>query len=153
MRSNNAGLVLLAQSVTDFDKTVLPTLLGSVGCRALFGGSSPEDAETFSALWGTEQRTEITRTTGASTTWGTTQSSSNSTNTDQFGTPTGHSTSESVAHSSGGARNASQTRRVVETAIWSPGELVNQIPPRHCILSLASSTGVRTPPLLVNTTQ
>ena len=153
VRSNNAGLVLLAQSITDFDEAILPTLLGSVGCRALFGGSSPEDAETFSAIWGTEQRADITYSSSQGTTWGTSHGySSGTTTSGGFLSDEGasHSEGTSVTNSSGGSASNGMTRRMVETAIWSPGELVNQIFPRHCILSLASSTGERTPPLMVN---
>ena len=155
VRSNNDGLVLLVQSLTGFDEEILPTSPGSVGCRALFGGSSPEDAKIFSDLWGTEQRADVTYSVSRSSTWSTSVSISESTSYESgplgFGqVPTGTSTGSTVGHSSGGGVSAGQSKRMVETAIWSPGELVNQIPPRHCILSLSSSTGARTPPLMID---
>ena len=154
VRSNNAGLVLLAQSLTDFDKLILPTLLGSVGCRALFGNISPEDAKMFSAIWGTEQRADISYSSSQGSSSGMSSGQSNGVSSSGGGwfsdDKTTHSESSSVTQSFGASTNNGMTRRMVETAIWSPGELVNQIPPRHCILSLASSTGERTPPLMVN---
>jgi hypothetical protein len=154
VRSNNAGLVLLAQSLTDFDKLILPTLLGSVGCKALFGNISPEDAETFSAIWGTEQRADISHSSSQGSSSGMSYGQSSGVSSSGGGWFSGdrttHSESSSVTQSFGASTNNGMTRRMVETAIWSPGELVNQIPPRHCILSVASSTGERTPPLMVN---
>lgn len=38
----------------------------------------------------------------------------------------------------------------VERDLWSPSEIVNDVPPGHCLVSLARPNGERTPPVLVN---
>jgi hypothetical protein len=40
--------------------------------------------------------------------------------------------------------------RKVERPLWSPAEIINDIPPGHALVSLARSDGHRTPPVLVN---
>lgn len=129
VRSNNAGLTLLAQSLGDFPPDLLDTIMGSAGCRALFGGTGPRDAEYFSKLWGSEEISDLSHST--SRTMSVTE------------TPLGEPVlRESVQYGT--------TVRHVERAIWSPGEIVNSIPAGHCITSVATSNGHRSPPLLVN---
>ena len=60
LRSNNAGLVLLTQTMTDFPPDVRATVFGSTGCKAVFGGIDPADADIFSRWFGDQYVTETT---------------------------------------------------------------------------------------------
>lgn len=66
LRSTNAGLVLLTQSLADFPPELLPTIFGSTGCKAVFGGVDPETAEYFSKWFGEEWITDATVSRGQS---------------------------------------------------------------------------------------
>ena len=40
--------------------------------------------------------------------------------------------------------------RAVERYVWSPSEIINEVPTGHALISLATPDGIRTPPILVN---
>ncbi len=68
MRSGNAGLVLLAQSLAEFPPDVAHAVFASAGCRAVLGGLHPADADLFSTAWGESTRYETTVSYSESTT-------------------------------------------------------------------------------------
>lgn len=124
LRSHNAGLVLLTQSLADFPPGVRDTVFGSAGCKAVFGGVDPADAERFSTWFGEKQTPETVRTRGRQVTLG----------------PSGYTCGES---------RATSIRRI-ERARWSVSDIITGIPAGHSLVSLARSTGQRVGPVLVN---
>jgi hypothetical protein len=138
VRSNNAGMLLLAQSITDYQPSVLQTLLGSVGCRAVFNGVSADDADMFARMWGTEQREDVTNSVSYSTSRSETSTVGGST-THVPGwpdDPTSETSSWSTGETVSTGISVGRSTRNVETDIWSPGEIVNAIPVWHCIVSV-----------------
>lgn len=130
VRSNNAGLVLLTQSLGDFPDELLPTVFTSAGGKFVFPGIDPDGAEQFSRFWGEQEVSEFTRT----------RTRSASTSYDNWNLPTGRTKSQSI-----GVQHSKRME-----ALWSPGELSAEIPLGHCVAQLSRSNGVRTPPVLVN---
>jgi Zn-dependent protease with chaperone function len=128
LRSHNAGLVLLSQTVSDFPPTVRATVFGSVGGKAVFGGIDPADAELFSAWFGTTWVPEVTR------------------NRSEHASIT--ESSSKVTTGIGQGRGTSM--RLVERPVWSPSDLITGVPPGHCVVAVSRSTGERSGPLLVN---
>ena len=49
---------------------------------------------------------------------------------------------------SSGRRSVST--RPVERYVWSPSEIINEIPTGHALVSLSTAEGFRTPPVLVD---
>ncbi|MCI0689141.1 MAG: M48 family metalloprotease [Sporichthyaceae bacterium] len=151
LRSRNAGLVLLTQSLGDFSETLRSTVFGSTGCKAVFAGVDPRDAQYFADYWGTQWVEEITRTatSGQSRTRG-----SGYVTTSQSADPVGWDDrrisqvpdrlSQTVSYSEGIAA------KEVERYVWSPSDIINAIPPGHAVVSLARPDGIRVPPTLVN---
>lgn len=130
VRSNNAGLVLLTQSLGDFPIDLKRTIVGSVGCKAVFGGIDPEDASVFSEMFGEDTYVEPSFTTGRS------ESSML-----QFE----RQPPERVT------RSNSMTLRPVTRARWSSSDLMTGLPQGRMVISLASSRGERVGPILVDT--
>ncbi|HKE52577.1 MAG TPA: M48 family metalloprotease, partial [Actinomycetes bacterium] len=152
LRSRNAGLVLLTQSLGDFAENLRSTIFGSTGCKTVFGGVDPRDAQYFADYWGTQWVEEVTRSasTGRSGTaaagYRTASQPADPVGTDQSQRYTyvpGRS-SQTTSHSEG------STTRDVERYVWSPSEIINAIPPGHALVSLARPDGIRVPPTLVN---
>jgi hypothetical protein len=130
LRSNNAGLVLLSQTMSDFPIEVRATVFGSTGCKAVFGGIDPEDADIFSRWFGDQYITETTIS----------RSSQAGQRYNQFGLPDGRSQSES----------AGVSMRRVERARWTVSDIITGVPAGHALVSLARSNGTRVGPVLVN---
>lgn len=130
VRAHNAGLVLLTQTLSEFRPDVRPTVFGSTGCKAVFAGVDPADAQAFSAWFGEHYVTEITRSRGQQA----------SQRYDGTHAPAGHNQSES----------RSISIRQVERPRWSPSDIITAIPAGHAVISLARSTGQRAGPVLVN---
>jgi hypothetical protein len=130
LRSNNAGLVLLSQTMSDFPIEVRATVFGSTGCKAVFGGIDPQDADVFSRWFGDQYVTETTINRGAQS----------GTQYNQFGMPAGRSEGQSSGFS---------VRRV-ERARWTVSDIVTGVPAGHALVSLARSNGARVGPVLVN---
>jgi hypothetical protein len=130
VRSNNAGLVLLGQSLSEFPPELERTMFGGTGCKAVFGGMHPADADVFSAFWGEQARFETT----VSYTESATQPS------DMWGRSTG-----SVKTS---GRGMSVKR--VDQPRWSVSDLITQVAPGQCVISLTRSDGRRVGPVLVD---
>jgi hypothetical protein len=130
LRSNNAGLVLLSQTMSDFPIEVRATVFGSTGCKAVFGGIDPEDADIFSRWFGDQYITETTIS----------RSSQAGQRYNQFGLPDGRSQSES----------AGVSVRRVERARWTVSDIITRVPAGHALVSLARSNGTRVGPVLVN---
>ena len=130
LRSNNAGLVLLSQSMSDFPAEVRPTIFGSTGCKAVFGGIDPQDAEIFSRWFGDQyvSQTTINR------------SATSGSQFNQFGRPGGTSQSETTGFS---------VQRI-ERARWTVSDIITGVPAGQALISLARSNGVRVGPVLVN---
>ncbi|UJW36928.1 TraM recognition domain-containing protein (plasmid) [Saccharothrix sp. AJ9571] len=147
LRSRNAGLMLLTQSLADLPVDLRDPIFGSANCKAVFGGVNPVDARYLADYWGTEWVDDSTQTRSFS--HGTSASSSG---TARSTSDTGHTTftyaGDTEGHSSN--RGESTTVRQVERHRWSPSDIINQIPAGHGVLSLARPDGVRIPPILVN---
>jgi len=130
VRSNNAGLVLLAQSLGDLPPELERTIFGGAGCKAVFGGGHPADAELFSAFWGEQARYE------------TTVSFSES-----------RSARASAWESDPGAQQTSGRSlsvKRVDQPRWSVSDLVTQVAPGQCVVSLTRSDGQRVGPVLID---
>jgi hypothetical protein len=130
LRSNNAGLVLLSQTMSDFPIEVRATVFGSTGCKAVFGGIDPMDADVFSKWFGDQYINETTIN----------RSASQGVQYNQFGQPGGSSQSETTGYS---------VRRV-ERARWTVSDIITGVPAGHALISLARSNGTRVGPVLVN---
>ncbi|MEV6270626.1 TraM recognition domain-containing protein [Kribbella sp. NPDC051936] len=130
LRSNNAGLVLLTQTMTDFPPEVRATVFGSTGCKAVFGGIDPVDAEVFSRWFGEQYVTETTIN----------RSATSGVRYDEYGSASGRTESQTAGYSA----------RRVERARWTVSDIITGVPAGHALVSLARSNGVRVGPVLVN---
>ncbi|TDO69467.1 TraM-binding TraD/TraG-like protein [Kribbella sp. VKM Ac-2571] len=130
LRSNNAGLVLLTQTMTDFPPDVRATVFGSTGCKAVFGGIDPADADVFSRWFGDQYVTETTIN----------RSATSGVRYDQYGSADGRTESQTAGYSA----------RRIERARWSVSDIITGVPPGHALISLARSNGARVGPVLVN---
>jgi len=152
LRSRNAGLVLLTQSLGDFAENLRSTIFGSTGCKAVFAGLDPRDAQYFADYWGTQWVEEVTR--SASSAESRTAASSYLT-TSQTGDSLGADDSRRFTYVPGRSSQTTgfqdgMTAKEVERYVWSPSEIINAIPPGHALISLARPDGIRVPPTLVN---
>ncbi|MGW7682770.1 type IV secretory system conjugative DNA transfer family protein [Kribbella sp. NPDC054772] len=130
LRSNNAGLVLLSQTMSDFPPEVRATVFGSTGCKAVFGGIDPHDADVFSRWFGEQYVTETTIN----------RSATSGVQYDQFGSVGGRSESRTSGYSA----------RRVERARWTVSDIITGVPTGHALVSLARSNGVRVGPVLID---
>jgi hypothetical protein len=130
LRSNNAGLVLLSQTMSDFPIEVRATVFGSTGCKAVFGGIDPQDADVFSRWFGDQYVNETTIS----------RSAQSGTQYNQRGMPDGRSNSQTSGYSI----------RRVERARWTVSDIITGVPAGHALISLARSNGTRVGPVLVN---
>jgi hypothetical protein len=130
LRSNNAGLVLLSQTMSDFPIEVRATIFGSTGCKAVFGGIDPQDADVFSKWFGDQYINETTIS----------RSAQQGTQYNQRGMPDGRSHSQTSGYSI----------RRVERARWTVSDIITGVPAGHALLSLSRSNGARVGPVLVN---
>jgi hypothetical protein len=142
-RAANAGIVLLAQSLSQFPEHLRSAVFTGTGCKAVFAGIEPNDARHFADFWGTAWAAETTVTTGSST----------STGTGHSATPGGKK-EKSVIQSITGTQSVeyrhSVSTRAVERYVWSPSDIINEVPTGHALVSLTTPDGVRIPPVLVN---
>lgn len=153
-RAANAGLILLAQSMREFPEDLRATVFANTGCKAVFAGIDPQDAAYIADFWGKQWVAETTVTTGQE-------------NTTRTGTITGPPERARTVKSMGrnakkpgqllaltGGSSVAQQRSVstrpVERYVWSPSEIINEIPTGHALVSLATAEGFRTPPVLVD---
>ncbi|MFD0631126.1 helicase HerA domain-containing protein [Catenulispora yoronensis] len=153
-RAANAGLILLAQSMREFPEDLRATVFANTGCKAVFAGIDPQDAAYIADFWGKQWVPETTVTTGQE-------------HTTRSGTITGPPERRRSAQSlgrntkrpgqllalTGGSSVAHQrsvSTRPVERYVWSPSEIINEIPTGHALISLATADGFRTPPVLVD---
>lgn len=152
LRSRNAGLVLLTQSLGDFAENLRSTIFGSAGCKAVFGGVDPRDAQYFADYWGTQWVEEVTRSTSSGQS-GTAAAGYRTASqpADPLGADQSHRytyvpgrSSQTTSYSDG------SSAREVERYLWSPSEIINAVPPGHALISLARPDGIRVPPTLVN---
>lgn len=119
IRSNNAGLVLLTQSLMDIPRELRGSLFASTGCKAVFAGLGPEDAKMLSEYWGTTTVGETTsqiairRGTSVPVLDGRLDKEHAPVPTEQRGA------------------SYSRSIREVEQPLWSPSEIINDIPRRY----------------------
>jgi len=143
-RAANAGIVLLTQSLSEFPEHLRTAVFTGTGCKAVFAGVEPQDARLFAEFWGTAWSAETTVTSGSST----------STATGHTSTPGSGRREKSVIQSLSGSKTVEYQRsvatRAVERYVWSPSEIINEVPTGHALISLATPDGIRTPPVLVN---
>lgn len=146
VRSRNAGLVLLTQSLGDFPEELRRTVFSSAGCKAVFAGVNPDDATYYSDFFGTHWVEELT----TANTLGETETKGRTGHSTTRG-PSGRSTtSHGKASAEGTSRSVGASARQVERPLWAPGEIINDIPAGHAIVSLARPDGIRVPATLVN---
>lgn len=128
VRSGNAGLVLLAQSLGEFPPAVAHAVFGSAGCRAVLGGVHPADAALFSTAWGEAATYETTVSFSETTTRG------------------------ADPHGPGGATTSGRAMSVrrVDAARWSVSDLVSDLAPGRAVVSLSRSDGRRVGPVHVD---
>jgi hypothetical protein len=131
-RAANAGLVLLAQSMREFPEELRATVFANTGCKAVFAGVDPQDATYVADWWGKNWVAETTVTTGTSTT---------QQNRERLRVLTGN---QSITY------QHSVATKAVERYVWSPSEVINDIPVGHALITLATPDGIRTGPILVN---
>lgn len=138
LRASNAGLVLLTQSLGDFPDDLRQTIFGSTGCKAVFAGLDPADASYLADWWGTRWVADVTLSAR--------QGESRSVTPGRQGVLSRDEDRETHSTSSSMGTSVHQ----VERPLWSPSEIINDVPPGHALISLARSDGTRTPPVLVN---
>lgn len=148
-RAANAGIVLLTQSLSQFPEHLRSAVFTATGCKAVFAGVEPADARYFADYWGTAWSAETTVTTGTATT---TTSGHNSTpgSPGRFGRGGEKSVVQSLTGSTSTQYQRSVATRAVERYVWSPSDIINEVPVGHALVSLATPDGIRTPPVLVN---
>lgn len=130
LRSRNAGLILLTQTLNDIPEHLRSTILGSTGTKAIFGGLTPDDATYFSDSYGSHTVTETSY---------------------NISTQTGHTrpTATLFRATRSDATTYSRTTRRIEQPLWSPSDLIH-LPVRHTLLTTTTTTGHHTPPTLIN---
>ncbi|MFC4334519.1 type IV secretory system conjugative DNA transfer family protein [Salininema proteolyticum] len=143
LRSNNAGLVLLSQSISDFRADVRSSVFGSAGCKAVFGAVDPGDADLFSRFFGDEWISEISvsrdRREGRSWSRGTTRGLGG---IFDYRTQRGRTRTESESRG--------YTYKKVERARWTPSDIMTGIPTGRCLAVLTDATGHRFGPVEVD---
>ena len=147
-RAANAGIVLLAQSLSQFPEHLRSAVFTGTGCKAVFAGVEPADARYFADYWGTSWAAETTVTTGTATTTSTGHTSSPG-SPGRFGRGE-KSVVQSLTGSTSTQYQRSVATRAVERYVWSPSDIINEVPVGHALISLATPDGIRTPPVLVN---
>jgi len=147
-RAANAGIVLLAQSLSQFPDHLRSAVFTGTGCKAVFAGVEPADARYFADYWGTSWSAETTVTTGTATTT-TTGHSSTPGSPGRFGRGE-KSVVQALTGSTSTQYQRSVATRAVERYVWSPSDIINEVPVGHALISLATPDGIRTPPVLVN---
>lgn len=140
LRSNNAGLVLLTQTLGDIPINIRTTVFGSAGCKIVFGRISPDDARIFSDWFGEEWISDITLQQGRQHSVGVNQGIT-------IGTG-GLSWNRGESHTYG--RSSGTSVRRIERARWTPSDLTSGIEPGHCVAALSRSTGEHTGPIYVD---
>ncbi len=140
LRSNNAGLILLAQTISDFPVQVRATVFGSVGCKAVFGGIDPVDAKVFSEWFGEHWVSEVGFSQGQTVGGGGSARRSRDSS--------GRRDRRDDSYSWGTTKGTNLRR--VERPRWTVSDIVTGIPPGHVVVALSRSDGVRTGPTLVD---
>ncbi|MFV5997636.1 type IV secretory system conjugative DNA transfer family protein [Streptomyces sp. NPDC056231] len=130
VRSNNAGMILLSQTLGDFPQEILPVIFGSTGCKAVFSGIYPQDAKQFSDWFGDHYVRQVT------VTRGTNQAEHFNERGESSGGNRGESASTSIRH--------------IERARWSVSDIITDIPYGACLATLTRSNGKRVGPLVVD---
>ncbi|MFI8525171.1 TraM recognition domain-containing protein [Promicromonospora sukumoe] len=162
LRSKNAGIVMLTQSLSDFPHELQNTIFGSTGCKAVFGGVDPDTAEQFSRWFGDQWEAEVTRSEGQSTghsrssgesrglsqtrgsSWSSTPHSGTSTSSQRQQSQQRH-VSETDSYSS----NQSMSTRWVERAVMSTSDIIH-LPTGSSAMFLSSADGSRIGPMTVD---
>jgi hypothetical protein len=135
LRSANAGVLLTVRTLDDVPETLRSALLGAVGCRMAMSGVTTWDGRRFAEAWGTTwvETQDVTRT------------------PDQSG--------GALRRASRGVRRVftgvaatteSVTVRRVERERWSASDLAHTVPAGHGVLSLTTTAGEHTPPVLLD---
>ena len=148
-RAANAGIVLLTQSLSQFPEHLRSAVFTGTGCKAVFAGVEPADARYFADYWGTSWTAETTVTTGSATTT-TAGHVSSPGSPGRFGRGGEKSVVQSLTGSTSTQYQRSVATRAVERYVWSPSDIINEVPVGHALISLATPDGIRTPPVLVN---
>jgi hypothetical protein len=143
-RAANAGIVLLAQSMSQFPEHLRSAVFTGTGCKAVFAGVEPQDARYFAEYWGTVWSAQTTVTTG----------SRNRTDRGTNSAPPEKRRAKPVLQVITGNASVENYRSVatqaVERPVWSVSEIINDVPTGHALVSLSTPDGLRTPPVLVN---
>jgi hypothetical protein len=111
------------------------TVFGAAGCKAVVPGAAPRDAEAFAEHWGKTRVEESTITRGR---------------------PAGgivrrgrYAAMGALFGEKADGRSESVTVRTVERYRWTPSEISGELAARHALISLTTSDGERTEPVLV----
>ncbi len=135
LRSQNAGCVLGLRTLGDVPADQRAPLLGAAGCRIALAGISPWDGQLLAEAWGTEwiEATDVT---------------DRQIIAESAGGRAWHAVRRAITGKMVTARAV--TVRQVERQRWSASELAHAMPPGHAVLSLSTTQGKRTSPLLVD---
>ncbi|MET7641734.1 ATP-binding protein [Streptomyces sp. NPDC005438] len=133
LRSAHAGVVLTLRTLDDVPAALRGPLLSAVGCRMACAGISPRDGGHFSETWGTE--------------WVETRDVTNrQIISDEPFTKVMHSVRRLATGRYVTAESV--TVRKVQRERWSASDLAHSLPPEHAVLSLTTTAGKRTAPIL-----
>ncbi|MGH3359155.1 MAG: hypothetical protein ACRDO7_10160 [Nocardioidaceae bacterium] len=133
LRPNNAGLMLFARSMSDFEADVGATISRAVGSKAVFGGVDPADARMFAQWFGDDVEAA---------------------GDDPQPRPDADDDSDErprVVGPFGARRRPAPKRPTTRTgpARWTSSDIAG-VPNGHCVIALMRSNGFRTGPVLVN---
>lgn len=163
LRSKNAGIVMLTQSLSDFPVEIQNTIFSSTGCKAVFGGVDPDTAEQFSRWFGDQWQAEVTTTEGRSTGYSQSHGQSHgSSRGGGSGLSSGglydarttssqwqNSRQEQVSQTNSYANSQSVSTRWVERAVMSTSDII-RLPVGSSAMALSSTDGTRIGPIRVD---
>ncbi|MGW0120890.1 ATP/GTP-binding protein [Streptomyces sp. NPDC003327] len=135
LRPQNAGVVLGLRTLADVPESLHGPLLGAVGCRVAFAGVTTWDGRGFAEAWGTE--------------WVETEEVAHHTVfANQPMTRAYHALRKKVTGKA--VTTDAVTVRKVERPRWSASDLAHSVPAGHAVVSLTTTRGDHTPPVLVD---
>jgi hypothetical protein len=133
--SFHAGMVFGLRTLEDLPESLRGPLVGSVGCRMVLSGVTAWDGRLFSESWGTVrvQTRDVTHTPDQS-----------------GGLPRRLSRSVRRGFTGEVVTTESVTVREVERERWSASDLAHQVSAGHAVLSMTTTAGEHTAPVLLD---
>ncbi|MFE9341290.1 ATP-binding protein [Streptomyces sp. NPDC007063] len=133
--STHAGVTLSLRGLDDVPEHLRGPLLGAVGCRVVCAGVTPWDAARFADVWGTE--------------WVETRTVSHrELVSDEPVTRVLHAVRRLVTGKRVTAESVTVQRE--QRQRWSASDLSSHVPAGHAVLSVTTTQGVRTSPVLTD---